>query len=129
MNNPFGFTAMGWEFDWGWAPTSNAWISQNLWEHYQFTEDKDYLRENIYPIMKEAAQFWTQFLVEYTHSDGKTYLVSSPSYSPEHGPRTVGTTFDQELIWQLFTDTIKASETLGVDEEFRAELENKRRDY
>ena len=126
MNNPFGFTAMGWEFDWGWAPTSNAWISQNLWEHYQFTEDKDYLRENIYPIMKEAAQFWTQFLVEYTHSDGKTYLVSSPSYSPEHGPRTVGTTFDQELIWQLFTDTIKASETLGIDEEFRAELENKR---
>ncbi|WP_338836233.1 glycoside hydrolase N-terminal domain-containing protein [Clostridium perfringens] len=126
MNNPFGFTAMGWEFDWGWAPTSNAWISQNLWEHYQFTEDKDYLRENIYPIMKEAAQFWTQFLVEYTHSDGKTYLVSSPSYSPEHGPRTVGTTFDQELIWQLFTDTIKASETLGIDEEFRAELEDKR---
>ncbi|MDK0542746.1 glycoside hydrolase N-terminal domain-containing protein [Clostridium perfringens] len=126
MNNPFGFTAMGWEFDWGWAPTSNAWISQNLWEHYQFTEDKDYLRENIYPIMKEAAQFWTQFLVEYTHSDGKPYLVSSPSYSPEHGPRTVGTTFDQELIWQLFTDTIKASETLGIDEEFRAELEDKR---
>lgn len=126
MNNPFGFTAMGWEFDWGWAPTSNAWISQNLWEHYKFTEDKDYLRENIYPIMKEAAQFWTQFLVEYTHSDGKTYLVSSPSYSPEHGPRTVGTTFDQELIWQLFTDTIKASETLGIDEEFRAELEDKR---
>lgn len=126
MNNPFGFTAMGWEFDWGWAPTSNAWISQNLWDHYKFTDDKEYLRENIYPIMKEAAQFWTQFLVEYTHSDGKTYLVSSPSYSPEHGPRTVGTTFDQELIWQLFTDTIKASETLGIDEEFRVELENKK---
>lgn len=126
MNNPFGFTAMGWEFDWGWAPTSNAWISQNLWEHYQFTDDVDYLRDNIYPIMKEAAQFWTQFLVEYTHTDGKTYLVSSPSYSPEQGPRTVGTTFDQELIWQLFADTIKASETLGVDDEFRAELEDKR---
>lgn len=126
MNNPFGFTAMGWEFDWGWAPTSNAWISQNLWEHYQFTDDLDYLRDNIYPIMKEAAQFWTQFLVEYTHSDGKTYLVSSPSYSPEQGPRTIGTTFDQELIWQLFTDTIKASEALGMDEEFRAELEDKR---
>lgn len=126
MNNPFGFTAMGWEFDWGWAPTSNAWISQNLWEHYKFTEDKEDLRENIYPIMKEAAQFWMEFLVEYTHSDGKTYLVSSPSYSPEHGPRTVGATFDQELIWQLFTDTIKASEILGIDEEFRAELENKR---
>ena len=126
MNNPFGFTAMGWEFDWGWSPTSNAWISQNLWEHYKFIEDKEDLRENIYPIMKEAAQFWAEFLVKYTQSDGKTYLVSSPSYSPEHGPRTVGTTFDQELIWQLFTDTIKASETLGIDEEFRAELEDKR---
>ncbi|MPQ44646.1 glycosyl hydrolase family 95 catalytic domain-containing protein [Clostridium tarantellae] len=126
MNNPFGFTAMGWDFDWGWAPTSNAWISQNLWEHYQFTEDKDYLRDKIYPIMKSAATFWTKFLVEHTMEDGKTYLISSPSYSPEHGPRTMGTTFDQELIWQLFTDTIKASEVLEIDDEFRAELKEKR---
>ncbi|MEN8434452.1 glycoside hydrolase N-terminal domain-containing protein [Clostridium septicum] len=127
MNNPFGFTAMGWAFDWGWAPTANAWISQNLWENYQFTDNKDYLREKIYPIMKEAAKFWTKFLVEYTHSDGKTYLVSSPSYSPEHGPRTVATTFDQQLIRQLFNDTIKAIDILGVeDEEFKEELINKR---
>ena len=73
MNNPFGFTAMGWQFDWGWAPTSNAWISQNLWETYQFTNDEKYLKNKIYPIMKEAAKFWTKFLVEYKHSDGKTY--------------------------------------------------------
>ncbi len=128
MNNPFGFTAMGWAFDWGWAPTSNAWISQNLWENYQFTDNKEYLKSTIYPIMKEAAKFWSKFLVEYTHSDGKTYLVSSPSYSPEHGPRTVATTFDQQLIRQLFNDTVKAIDTLGLtsDEEFKQELIAKR---
>ncbi|GAA0069928.1 hypothetical protein UT300003_14510 [Clostridium sardiniense] len=128
MNNPFGFTAMGWSFDWGWAPTSNAWISQNLWENYQFTDNKDYLKSTIYPIMKEAAKFWSKFLVEYTHSDGKTYLVSSPSYSPEHGPRTVATTFDQQLIRQLFNDTIKAIDTLDLksDETFKQELIEKR---
>lgn len=128
MNNPFGFTAMGWQFDWGWAPTSNAWISQNLWENYQFTDDKEYLKDKIYPIMKEAAKFWTKFLVEYKHSDGKTYLVSSPSYSPEHGPRTVATTFDQQLIRQLFNDTIKAIDTLDLksDEDFKNELIQKR---
>ncbi|MBX7363823.1 glycoside hydrolase N-terminal domain-containing protein [Clostridium chauvoei] len=128
MNNPFGFTSMGWACDWGWAPTANAWISQNLWENYQFTDNKEYLREKIYPIIKEAAKFWTKFLVEYNHSDGKTYLVSSPSYSPEHGPRTIATTFDQQLVRQLFNDTIKAIEILGLEEdtEFKEELINKR---
>lgn len=128
MNNPFGFTAMGWQFDWGWAPTSNAWISQNLWENYQFTNDEKYLKNKIYPIMKEAAKFWTKFLVEYKHSDGKTYLVSSPSYSPEHGPRTVATTFDQQLIRQLFNDTIKAIDALNLksEQKFKSELIEKR---
>lgn len=128
MNNPFGFTAMGWEFDWGWSPTSNAWICQNLWENHQFTSDKKYLQDKIYPIMKEAAKFWIKFLVEYKHSDGKAYLVSSPSYSPEHGPRTVATTFDQQLIRQLFSDTIKAIDSLGLDfeQEFKKELIEKR---
>ena len=47
--------------------------------------------------------------------DGTGHLVSSPSYSPEHGPRTAGNTYEQTLIWQLYEDTIKAAETLGVD--------------
>lgn len=127
MNNIFGFTAMGWMFDWGWAPTSNAWICQNLWETYQFTDNKEYLRNKIYPIMRESAYFWSNFLVEYTHSNGETYLVSSPSYSPEHGPRTIATTFDQQLVRQLFKDTISAINVLGVEEdkEFKEELEYK----
>ncbi len=45
MNNPFGFTAPGWGLGWGWAPSANAFIGQNLWEHYKFTDDKQYLQE------------------------------------------------------------------------------------
>mgnify|MGYP003895184993 CR=1 FL=1 len=115
MNNPFGFTAPGWDFYWGWAPTANAWICHNLWEKYQFTQNKEYLENKIYPVIKEATQFWTKFLVEDT--DGT--LVSSPSYSPEQGEVSAGCTFDQELIWQLFTDFIDASEVLGTDEDLR----------
>lgn len=48
--------------------------------------------------MREAAYFWTKFLIPYNHTDGEWYYVSSPSFSPEHGPRTVATTFDQQLI-------------------------------
>ena len=61
MNNPFGFTAPGWGLGWGWAPSANAFIGQNLWEHYKFTDDKQYLQEKIYPILKEAAEFHNKF--------------------------------------------------------------------
>ena len=61
MNNPFGFTAPGWGLGWGWAPSANAFIGQNLWEHYKFTDDKQYLQEKIYPILKEAAEFHSKF--------------------------------------------------------------------
>lgn len=122
MNNPFGFTAPGWDYDWGWAPTANAFISQQLWEHYAFGGDKEYLRDKIYPIIKEAAQFWTKFLV--VDKDGT--LVSSPSYSPEHGTIAIGAAFDQQLVYELFTNCIEASQALGLDEAFRNELIAKR---
>ena len=118
MNNPFGNTSVGWG-SWGWAPASNAWICQDLYDYYAFTGDKEKLREEIYPIMKEAAQFWIQTLVE---EEGTDRLVSSPSFSPEQGPYTAGNTFDQSLIWELYKDTIEASQILGVDEEFRNTL-------
>lgn len=71
------------------------------------------MREYIYPMMKEEAIFYDQILVR--DADGK--LVSSPSYSPEHGPRTAGNTYEQSLIWQLYEDVITAAKTLGVDAE------------
>lgn len=111
QNNPFGWTCPGWRFSWGWSPAAVPWILQNCWAYYEYTGDTSYLRENIYPMLKEEAKLYDQMLVR--DSDGK--LVSSPAYSPEHGPVTSGNTYEQTLIWQLYEDTIKAAEVLGTD--------------
>lgn len=122
MNNPFGFTAPGWGLGWGWAPSANAFISQNLWEHYKFTDDKKYLKEKIYPIIKEAAEFHSKFLVE----DKNKKLVVTPCWSPEIGGISDGCAFDQQLVYELFSNVIEASEILQTDKEFRKELIAKR---
>lgn len=111
QNNPFGWTCPGWSFSWGWSPAAVPWILQNCWAYYEYTGDTSYLRDNIYPMMKEEAKLYDRMLVR--DSDGK--LVSSPAYSPEHGPVTSGNTYEQTLIWQLYEDTIKAAEVLGTD--------------
>ena len=112
QNNPYGWTNPGWSFDWGWSPAGVPWILQNCWEYYEFTGDTEYMQTHIYPMMKEEATLYDQMLMR--DNDGK--LVSVPSYSPEHGPRTAGNTYEHSLIWQLYEDTITAAETLGVDE-------------
>lgn len=109
QNNPFGWTCPGWSFSWGWSPAAMPWIIQNCWEYYDFTRDEDYLKENIYPMMKEEATLYDQMMIP--DADGK--LVSSPSYSPEHGPYTSGNTYEQSLIWQLYEDVITAAEVVG----------------
>ncbi|WP_235960016.1 DUF4073 domain-containing protein [Paenibacillus silvestris] len=119
----FGYTAPGWDIsNWGWQPAAGAFLSQQLWEKYLFTGDKTYLQNKLYPIMKEAAQFWTKTLV--TDTDGT--LVSAPGVSPEHGSLSIGDSYDQELVWQLFTNCMEASEALGIDTDFRNELIDKR---
>ncbi|WP_173119588.1 glycosyl hydrolase family 95 catalytic domain-containing protein [Paenibacillus qinlingensis] len=119
----FGYTAPGWDIsNWGWQPAAGAFLSQQLWEKYLFTGDTAYLRTKLYPIMKEAAEFWTKTLV--TDTDGT--LVSTPGVSPEHGSLSIGDSYDQELVWQLFTNCIDASTVLGIDEAFRNELIDKR---
>ena len=109
QNNPFGWTCPGWDFNWGWSPAAVPWILQNCWEYYDFTRDANYLKEKIYPMMKEEATLYDQILIE--DKDGK--LVSSPSYSPEHGPKTSGNTYEQTLVWQLYQDTIEAANIVG----------------
>ena len=109
QNNPFGWTCPGWSFSWGWSPAAVPWILQNCWEYYDFTRDTDYLKDKIYPMMKEEATFYDQILIE--DADGK--LVSSPSYSPEHGRYTSGNTYEQTLVWQLYEDTIEAAGIVG----------------
>ncbi|HIS80451.1 MAG TPA: glycoside hydrolase N-terminal domain-containing protein [Candidatus Scatomonas merdavium] len=112
QNTPFGWTCPGYGFNWGWSPAAVPWMLQNVWEYYEYTGDVDFMRENIYPMMKEEVTLYEQILVYDAESDR---MVSAPSYSPEHGPRTIGNTYEQTLIWQLYEDTITAAEILGVD--------------
>ncbi len=121
QNNIFGWTAPGDAFSWGWSPAAVPWIIQNCWEYYEYTGDKDYMKKHLYPMMKEETIFYDQILVdsgrEITLPSGEksTRLVSAPSYSSEHGPYTLGNVYDNVLIWQLYEDTIKAANELGVD--------------
>jgi alpha-L-fucosidase 2 len=120
--NPWGFTAAG-TSTYQYFPAGAAWLCQHLWEHYAFSLDRDYLARTAYPVMKSAAEFWVDHLLP--DSDGT--LVSSPSESPEHGGFAVGCTMDQEIVWDLFTHCIQASRILNVDDDFRAQLIQMRR--
>lgn len=110
--NIFGLTAPGWGIGWGWSPANNAFICQNLWDYYQFSDDLTTLRADIYPTIKSAALFWSHAL----RQDGDL-LVVVPSLSPEQGPVTYATAYDQQLIWELFNFTVKAIEVLEKDED------------
>jgi alpha-L-fucosidase 2 len=107
---------------WEWVESGSAWCMQNIWEHYAFTGGKDYLRTLGYPMMKEVCEFWLDRLK--TLPDGT--LVAPNGYSPEHGPREDGVSHDQQLIWDVFNNTVAAADALGVDRGFREELAAKR---
>lgn len=112
-----------------WAVWSgaSAWLSRHLWEHYAFSGDSRFLRDDAYPVMKGASEFFLDWLVEGDNG----HLVTSPSTSPElkftlpdgrSAAVSSGGTMDRALIWDLFTNTIEASELLKTDEAFRRRL-------
>lgn len=103
---------------WAWIPGTSAWLLQNSYDHYRFTGDKEYLRTRAYPAMKEVCAYWVASLV--AQPDGT--LVTPLGISPEQGPKEIGISFDQQQVWDLFTNTIEASEALGVDAELRQQL-------
>jgi alpha-L-fucosidase 2 len=107
---------------WEWVQSASAWCAQNLWDHYEFSGDKEYLRNTAYPMMKEICEFWQDSLKALP--DGT--LVAPDGFSPEHGPREDGTSHDQELVWELFDNTVKAAKVLGVDREFRDQIAGQR---
>lgn len=117
MNNAFGYTSPGWDFPWGFFPGGAAWLCQHLWEHYEFNRDEEFLAETAYPLMKEASLFWIDYLTE----DENGYLVSCPSYSPEHGGISKGASMDHQIAWDLLNNLVKASQVLGEDAEFAAQ--------
>ena len=117
----------------GMWPMGAAWCCQHLFTYYEYTEDRDFLGDYAYPVMKEAAQFFVDFLVP----DPETgLLVSGPSVSPENsfldkdgklGTINMGITMDREIIFELFRNCITSAEILGIDEEFRDTLRSKAR--
>lgn len=99
--------------------TGGAWAARHLWEHYRYSQDRAFLQNRAYPILRDAAWFFVDFLVK----DPKTgWLISTPSNSPEHGGLVAGPTMDHQLIRDLFRNCIAASEVLGIDAAFRDTL-------
>ena len=100
-------------------PTGGAWLCQDLWQHYLYGGDEEFLRETAYPLMKGAAEFFLDALVE--SPDGQ-WLISGPSNSPENGGLVMGPTMDHQIIRNLLGNTISAAAVLGLDSDFREEL-------
>jgi len=107
---------------------AGAWLSTHIWEHYVFTQDKQYLKNEGYPLMKGAAEFCLAWLV----TDKNGNLITSPSTSPENqyitpdgfvGATMYGATADLAMIRECFDKTIKASKVLNIDADFRTKLE------
>jgi alpha-L-fucosidase 2 len=111
---------------WGLWPTANAWLCQHLWEHYLYTGDKQFLKK-FYPIMKSASAY---FLDVLQTEPSNNWLVVSPSVSPEHeyiGGKTAvsvtaGATMDNQLVFDLFSNTSKAASELKIDRKFADSL-------
>lgn len=117
--NPYGFTGLHQYPQSFWFPEAGAWLTQQMYDHYRFNASTDYLRSTAFPVMKETAEFWLGFL-RTDPRDGK--LVVTPSYSPENGDFTAGAAMSQQIVHDLFTNTLEASEILGDDPRFRRRL-------
>jgi alpha-L-fucosidase 2 len=99
----------------------SGWTSTHLWEHFLFTRDTTFLRDRGWPLMREAARFYADFLIP----DPKTgWLISTPSNSPEIGGMVAGPTMDHQIIRTLFNQCVEASEILKEDEAFAATLKD-----
>lgn len=126
--NIWGYTAPGQSVNWGLHPTGGAWLATHLWTHYTFTQDKEFLRREAYPILKKAADFFLDYMVE----DPKFgYLMTGPSTSPENSFLYNGVelslsmmpTCDRVLVYETFMSCVEASRILGIDETYRNKLE------
>ena len=123
IDNVWEFTSPGEGPSWGATNTSAAWLCEHLYNHYLYTMDRDYLAD-VYPTMRDAALFFTDMLVEDPNNG---YLVTAPTTSPENAfilPNgksasiCAGSTMDNQIIRELFSNVISASEILGTDEAF-----------
>ncbi|HOI87610.1 MAG TPA: glycoside hydrolase family 95 protein [Lentimicrobium sp.] len=112
MNNAFGYTAPGWDLPWGHFPAGAAWLTRHMYEYFEFTGDTAFLKQTALPLMKEAALFW----MDYLKPGPGGFLVSSPSWSPEHGGISRGASMDHQIVRDLFNNILKACRAPGADE-------------
>ena len=109
---------------WGMFPTGGAWLTTHIWQHYLYTGDKEFL-ESYYPVLKGAADFLLDYMQVYPAGgevkQAAGWLMTVPTVSPEHGPRgkntnvTAGSTMDNQIAFDVLTQTLQAAETLGKD--------------
>jgi alpha-L-fucosidase 2 len=119
--NIWGFTGV---IEWPtafWQPEAGAWLAQHYYEHYLFSNDETFLRQRAYPLMKSASAFWLDFLVR-DKRDG--LWVVNPSFSPEQGNFTAGSAMSQQIVVDLFRNTLEAATILG-DKKFASLLNKK----
>ena len=129
MNDVWGNTMPGRGLAWAQNVTAGAWMASHLWTHYEFTGDVDYLRQTGYPLLKETAKFF----IDYMTVDPNTgYLVTGPSISPETAFSFDGVkpyfvsmmpTIDRAVVYDIYNACIRASKILGVDADLRGRLE------
>ena len=126
--NVWGYTPASSTIIWGLFPMASSWIASHLWTQYEFTQDKQYLAETAYPLLKGNAQFILDFLAKDPKSG---YLMTGPSISPENWFRTVGgeemvasmmPACDRELAYEILSNCVQASEILNTDREFADSL-------
>jgi alpha-L-fucosidase 2 len=126
--NVWGYTAPGQGVNWGLTPSSGGWLASHLWSHYCYTQDKKFLQEQAYPILKKAAVFYLDYLALDPRNG---YLMTGPSISPENSFKVDGRewcmsltpTIDRIIVYETFNACIRSSEILGIDNDFRQSLE------
>ena len=131
VTNPWGFTAPG-SPGWGIFVTAGIWIALQMWDHWTFNGDREFLRTKTYPVLREAAEFFLSYMVA---DPANGWLVTGPSDSPENwyitpsggrASESMGPTCDRVFVHALYTMCIEATKTLSVDADFRQQLESAR---
>jgi len=120
ITNPWGYTGV---IDWAtafWFPEAGAWLMNQVYDQQRFAPDAGFLRDSLYPRLKGASEFWLATL-QLDARDGK--LVASPSYSPEHGDYTAGAAMSQQIVTELFANTLEASKALRADRALQKRLQ------
>jgi alpha-L-fucosidase 2 len=115
QNNIFGYS------DFVYNRPANGWYCMHVWDKYLFNPEREYLENTAYPVMKSAVEFWIDRL--FLDDDGKWTVVNE--WSPEHGPWENGAAYAQQIVWDLFANTIEAGKIVGKDTDFIRLLEQK----